>query len=172
MLHDHNILFLMTFQDEIDALASSRAADGDNSAHEGVITSLLNEMDGVQELQGVTIIAATNRPEIIVCEFLSKRRGIEKPFPQDSALMRPGRFDRALYVGPPDQAGREEILKIHIKNMAVDPDIDIVEIAKLVGSLVFTQILDQRFVYSLKAVLEQKWPLFVKKLQSSPCKET
>ena len=53
-------------QDEIDSLASSRTADGDNSAHEGVITSLLNEMDGVQELQGVTIIAATNRPEIIV----------------------------------------------------------------------------------------------------------
>ena len=63
-------------QDEIDALASSRAVDGDNSAHEGVITSLLNEMDGVQELQGVTIIAATNRPEIIVCKFASKRYGI------------------------------------------------------------------------------------------------
>lgn len=125
-------------QDEIDALASSRAADGDNSTHEGVITSLLNEMDGVQELQGVTIIAATNRPEIIVCEFPSKRRGIENLFAQDSALMRPGRFDRALYVGPPDQAGREEILKIRIKNMAVDPDIDIVEIARLVCSLVFS----------------------------------
>ena len=63
-------------QDEIDALASPRAADGDNSTHEGVITSLLNEMDGVQELQGVTIIAATNRPEIIVCKFASKRYGI------------------------------------------------------------------------------------------------
>ena len=49
--------------------------------------------------------------------------------------MRPGRFDRALYVGPPDQAGREEILKIRIKNMAVDPEIDIVEIARLVVSL-------------------------------------
>ncbi|KAF8340801.1 AAA family ATPase [Amanita rubescens] len=102
------------FFDEIDSLASSRTADGDNSAHEGVITSLLNEMDGVQELQGVTIIAATNRPEII-----------------DSALMRPGRFDRALYVGPPDQAGREEILRIRMINMAVDPNIDIAEIARL-----------------------------------------
>ena len=60
-------------QDEIDSLASSRTADGDNSAHEGVITSLLNEMDGVQELQGVTIIAATNRPEIIVRLSPSKR---------------------------------------------------------------------------------------------------
>jgi AAA family ATPase len=56
--------------------------------------------------------------------------------------MRPGRFDRALYVGPPDQAGREEILKIRIKNMAVDPNINIVEIARLVGSLIVTQILD------------------------------
>ncbi|KAF8621307.1 hypothetical protein AX15_007904 [Amanita polypyramis BW_CC] len=102
------------FFDEIDALATSRAADSDSSTHEGVITSLLNEMDGVQELQGVTIIAATNRPEAI-----------------DSALMRPGRFDRTLYVGPPDQAGREEILKIRTRAMMVDPEINVTEIAQL-----------------------------------------
>ena len=54
-------------QDEIDALASSRGSDGDTaSSHEGVLTSLLNEMDGVQELLGVTIIGATNRPDAIV----------------------------------------------------------------------------------------------------------
>lgn len=104
------------FFDEIDALATTRMADNDGStsSHEGVITSLLNEMDGVQELQGVTIIAATNRPETI-----------------DSALMRPGRFDYVLYVGPPDQAGREEILRIRIRKMIVDPNIDIVEIARV-----------------------------------------
>ncbi|PFH51085.1 hypothetical protein AMATHDRAFT_143374 [Amanita thiersii Skay4041] len=106
------------FFDEIDALATSRTSDnesgGSSSSHEGVLTSLLNEMDGVQELQGVVVIAATNRPEAI-----------------DSALMRPGRFDRALYVGPPDQAGREEILKIRMKEMSVDPAIDVQEIARL-----------------------------------------
>lgn len=61
------------FKDEIDALATSRSfSEGDASAsasHDGVLTSLLNEMDGVQELVGVTVIAATNRPEVIVSEF-------------------------------------------------------------------------------------------------------
>ncbi|KAF9490589.1 AAA family ATPase [Pleurotus eryngii] len=103
------------FFDEIDALASSRGTDGDTaSSHEGVLTSLLNEMDGVQELLGVTIIGATNRPDAI-----------------DSALMRPGRLDRILYVGPPDQSGREEILRIHTRKMAIDPDTDFVELAAL-----------------------------------------
>ncbi|TFK38925.1 P-loop containing nucleoside triphosphate hydrolase protein [Crucibulum laeve] len=104
------------FFDEIDALASSRSSsDGDTaSSHEGVLTSLLNEMDGVQELLGVTIVAATNRPDAI-----------------DSALMRPGRLDRILYVGPPDQAGREEILRIRMRGMAVEPNIDIINIARL-----------------------------------------
>ncbi|TCD65859.1 AAA+-type ATPase [Steccherinum ochraceum] len=75
---------------------------------------LLNEMDGVQELLGVTVVAATNRPDVI-----------------DSALMRPGRLDRILYVGPPDQAGREEILRIRVKKMSVEPDLDISRIATL-----------------------------------------
>ncbi|KIY65496.1 AAA family ATPase [Cylindrobasidium torrendii FP15055 ss-10] len=98
------------FFDEIDALATSRTAseDGAGSSHEGVLTSLLNEMDGVQELVGVTIIAATNRPESM-----------------DSALMRPGRLDRILYVGPPDVAGRKEILRIRTNAMRVDPELDL-----------------------------------------------
>ncbi|EPS95567.1 hypothetical protein FOMPIDRAFT_1043545 [Fomitopsis schrenkii] len=98
----------LIFFDEIDALATSRtASDTPGGAHEGVLTSLLNEMDGVQELVGVTIVAATNRPEAI-----------------DSALMRPGRLDRILYVGPPDAAGREEILRIRTAGMAVEPGLD------------------------------------------------
>lgn len=62
------MLSLSSIQDEIDALASSRStSDGDtSSSHEGVLTSLLNEMDGVQELLGVTVVAATNRPDVIV----------------------------------------------------------------------------------------------------------
>ncbi|KAJ7254363.1 AAA family ATPase [Mycena haematopus] len=106
----------IVFFDEIDALATSRTSSDteSGSSHEGVLTSLLNEMDGVQELRGVTVLAATNRPDAI-----------------DSALMRPGRLDRILYVGPPDQEGREEILIIRMKNMNVAPDVDIVEIARM-----------------------------------------
>ncbi|EIW81549.1 AAA-domain-containing protein [Coniophora puteana RWD-64-598 SS2] len=105
------------FFDEIDALGTSRTSGGGGgggAAHEGVLTSLLNEMDGVQELVGVTIIAATNRPDVI-----------------DSALMRPGRLDRILYVGPPDLAGREEILRIRTGGMSVQPGLDVAEIAKM-----------------------------------------
>jgi AAA family ATPase len=103
------------FFDEIDALGTSRSSDSNTgTAHEGVLTSLLNEMDGVQELVGVTIIAATNRPDVI-----------------DSALMRPGRLDRILYVGPPDQDGREEILKIRTRKMSIEPDLDLHAIAAM-----------------------------------------
>ncbi|KAG1810902.1 P-loop containing nucleoside triphosphate hydrolase protein [Suillus subaureus] len=101
------------FFDEIDALGTSRSSDSDTgTAHEGVLTSLLNEMDGVQELVGVTIIAATNRPD-------------------DSALMRPGRLDRILYVGPPDHDGRKEILKIRTRRMSVESDLDLHTIAAM-----------------------------------------
>ncbi|THU88442.1 AAA family ATPase [Dendrothele bispora CBS 962.96] len=104
------------FFDEIDALATSRmSSDSDvGSSHEGVLTSLLNEMDGVQELVGVTVVAATNRPDAI-----------------DPALMRSGRLDRILYVGPPDQEGREEILRIRMRSMKVEDGIDVPKIASL-----------------------------------------
>ncbi|KAG6917166.1 hypothetical protein DXG01_003602 [Tephrocybe rancida] len=107
------------FFDEIDALAASRSTDGDSgNSHEGVLTSLLNEMDGVQELLGVTVVAATNRPETI-----------------DSALMRPGRLDRILYVGPPDHSARIEIFKIRMRSMTVEPDINLELLAQLASVL-------------------------------------
>ncbi|KAK7461902.1 AAA+-type ATPase [Stygiomarasmius scandens] len=107
------------FFDEIDALATSRMSEsnsdsGSGSSHEGVLTSLLNEMDGVQELVGVTVVAATNRPEAI-----------------DPALMRSGRLDRILYVGPPDQQGREEILRIRMRGMKVEEGVDVRRIAEV-----------------------------------------
>ncbi|EIW59744.1 AAA family ATPase [Trametes versicolor FP-101664 SS1] len=103
------------FFDEIDALAGSRtSSDGGGGAQEGVLTSLLNEMDGVQELVGVTIVAATNRPDVI-----------------DSALMRPGRLDRILYVGPPDLEGRVEILRIRTQKMSVEEGLDLEQIARM-----------------------------------------
>ncbi|KAF9005294.1 AAA-domain-containing protein, partial [Hymenopellis radicata] len=106
----------IVFFDEIDALATSRTSSESNtgSSHEGVLTSLLNEMDGVQELLGVTIVAATNRPEAI-----------------DSALMRPGRLDRILYVGPPDHDGRKEILNIRMSAMKVEDTVDVDQIAQM-----------------------------------------
>ncbi|KAG8910536.1 AAA+-type ATPase [Tulasnella sp. 417] len=102
----------IVFFDEIDALAASRDNYGDS--HDGVLTTLLNEMDGIQELVGVTIVAATNRPDSI-----------------DPALMRPGRLDRILYVGPPDLDARKEILQIKLSKMAVDPALDLNELAEL-----------------------------------------
>ncbi|KAF9651602.1 AAA family ATPase [Thelephora ganbajun] len=104
------------FFDEIDGLAVSRSStsSSNGSSNEGVLTTLLNEMDGVQESFGVTVVAATNRPEVI-----------------DPALVRPGRLDRLVYVGPPDLQGREEILRIRLSKMSVDPAIDIPGIALL-----------------------------------------
>ncbi|KAF9517268.1 hypothetical protein BS47DRAFT_1314561 [Hydnum rufescens UP504] len=99
------------FFDEIDALATSRS-DGETSSHQGVLTTLLTEMDGIQDLVGVIVVAATNRPDVL-----------------DPAMMRPGRLDRILYVGPPDLESRREILRIRTSKMAVDPDLSIEDLA-------------------------------------------
>ncbi|EKM55671.1 uncharacterized protein PHACADRAFT_93933, partial [Phanerochaete carnosa HHB-10118-sp] len=101
------------FFDEVDALGSSRTGS-DSNAHEGVLTSLLNEIDGVEELVGVTVVAATNRPDVL-----------------DSALMRPGRLDRQIFVGPPDFQGRVEILRIRTQKMSVEPELDVGQISRM-----------------------------------------
>lgn len=82
------------FFDEIDAISRSRDEEGGSSVHSTVLTTLLNEIDGVEELNGVVIVAATNRPDEI-----------------DSALLRPGRLDRHIYVSPPDYEARLQIIK-------------------------------------------------------------
>ncbi len=102
------------FFDEIDAIASSRGADiGGNKAGDKVVNQLLTEMDGLEELSDVVIMAATNRPELI-----------------DPALLRPGRFDRAILINVPDEKAREEILKVHTQNMPLDSKIDLKKLAK------------------------------------------
>ncbi|WWC90625.1 uncharacterized protein L201_005561 [Kwoniella dendrophila CBS 6074] len=101
----------IVFFDEIDALGSERSDDHTAS---GVLTSLLNEMDGIEELSGVTVVAATNRPDVL-----------------DSALMRPGRLDRILYVGVPDLATRKDIFRIRLATMAVEPGVDVEELARI-----------------------------------------
>ncbi|WAQ89057.1 hypothetical protein PtA15_10A480 [Puccinia triticina] len=98
------------FLDEIDSIAMARGSDdqaGGTGVADRVLTSLLVEMDGIEELSGVLVLAATNRPEVI-----------------DPALMRPGRLDRILYVGPPDAHSRAEILRINFRKMSVDPSLD------------------------------------------------
>ncbi|KAF8984478.1 Spermatoproteinsis associated protein 5 [Entomortierella lignicola] len=104
-------------EDEIDALTVKRGSgdDGGSSVADRVLSQLLNELDGIEPLVNVTVVAATNRPDIM-----------------DPALMRPGRIDRILYVSPPDLPSRREILRlqIHTKKMACDTDVDIEQLAE------------------------------------------
>ncbi|KAJ8654321.1 hypothetical protein O0I10_010017 [Lichtheimia ornata] len=104
----------IVFFDEIDALTVKRGSDGSGtSVADRVLSQLLNEMDGIEPLVNVTVVAATNRPDII-----------------DDALLRPGRIDRILYVGPPDYDSRRDIFQIQIAKMTCDKDVDIDELAQ------------------------------------------
>jgi transitional endoplasmic reticulum ATPase len=101
------------FFDEIDSLAARRGLEVGSRVTEQVLNQLLAEMDGLEELQNVTVIGATNRPDLL-----------------DPAILRPGRFDKILLIGPPSKAGRLEVFKIHTKNMPLAKDIDIDELAE------------------------------------------
>ena len=105
----------IVFIDEIDAIGKKRDVSGysGNDEREQTLNQLLNEMDGFDATEGVVLLAATNRPEIL-----------------DPALTRPGRFDRQVQVELPDLKGREDILKVHVKNIKREDDIDYEEIAK------------------------------------------
>jgi cell division protease FtsH len=109
------------FIDEIDAIGKSRAAGGvmgGNDEREQTLNQLLAEMDGFGTETPIIILAATNRPEIL-----------------DQALLRPGRFDRQVLVDKPDFEGRVKILKVHMKNVKIDDDVEIEEIARLTAGL-------------------------------------
>ncbi|MBM1172726.1 CDC48 family AAA ATPase [Microvirga arabica] len=102
------------FIDEIDSLAPVRGGGlGEPAVTERVVNTILAEMDGLEELQGVVVMAATNRPNLI-----------------DPALLRPGRFDELIYVPVPDAKGRRHILGIHTKAMPLGPDVDLDSIAE------------------------------------------
>lgn len=104
------------FIDELDALGKSRSNSvvGVHDEREQTLNALLVEMDGFDANTGIIVIAATNRPETL-----------------DSALLRPGRFDRNVLVDRPDKSGREEILKVHVKNVKLAPDVRLKEIASI-----------------------------------------
>ena len=103
------------FIDEIDAIGRRRGngMGGGNDEREQTLNQLLVEMDGFQGDEGVIVMAATNRSDVL-----------------DPALLRPGRFDRKILVGRPDVKGREAILRVHAKNKPIAPDVDLKEIAK------------------------------------------
>ncbi|MEM2192338.1 MAG: AAA family ATPase, partial [Candidatus Hadarchaeales archaeon] len=102
------------FFDEIDALVPQRGSGyGDSHVTERVISQLLTEMDGLEKLENVVVIGATNRPDLI-----------------DQALLRPGRFDRLILVPAPDEKARLEILKIHTRGMPLAKDVNLEVLAK------------------------------------------
>jgi cell division protease FtsH len=105
----------LIFIDEIDAVGRSRGhgLGGGNDEREQTLNALLVEMDGFDTTEGIIIIAATNRPDVL-----------------DPALLRPGRFDRQITVNLPDVRGREAILKVHAKNVKLDPSVDLAVIAR------------------------------------------
>ena len=102
------------FFDEIDAMATQRGDGGSSGVEDKVLCQLLNEMDGIEGRERVVIFAATNRPDIL-----------------DKALIRPGRFDRLVYIPPPDAESREDIFTIVLKGMKVEDNVDIKELSSM-----------------------------------------
>ncbi|MEM3791218.1 MAG: CDC48 family AAA ATPase [Candidatus Micrarchaeaceae archaeon] len=101
------------FIDEIDAIAHVRGDEYDTRVVERIVDTLLTEMDGLSDLKGVVVLAATNRPDII-----------------DPALLRPGRFDKVVHIPMPDFLSRLEIFKVHTKRMPLDKDVSLEELAE------------------------------------------
>ena len=98
----------IVFFDEIDAMCPTRTASFDSHVSERVVSQMLTELDGLEELKDVVVLCATNRPDMI-----------------DRALLRPGRIDRLVYVPPPNKGERAEIFKVHLKDKPLGEDIDI-----------------------------------------------
>jgi cell division protease FtsH len=110
------------FIDELDAIGRARGSgmfSGSNSEQEQTLNQILTEMDGFSSRQGVIVLAATNRPDVL-----------------DQALLRPGRFDRRVTVQPPDKLGREKILKVHTRTVPLATDVDLKDVAGATPGLV------------------------------------
>jgi len=101
------------FLDEIDSIAKRRDFYSTDDVTPRVLSIMLSEMDGMDEAEGIIVVGTTNMPDLV-----------------DPALMRPGRFDKIIYIPPPDLPSREQIIKIHLKGKYVEKDIDTKEIAR------------------------------------------
>lgn len=124
------------FIDEIDAIGKSRDNQiSSNDEREQTLNQLLSEMDGFDSSKGLVILAATNRPEVL-----------------DKALLRPGRFDRRIIVEKPDLKGREEVLKVHIKNVKTDSSVDLHEMALATSGAVGADLANMINEAALRAV--------------------
>ena len=114
----------IVFIDELDAVGGSRVSgeggfSGGNDEREQTLNQILTEMDGFDSSTGVIVIGATNRPDVL-----------------DPALLRPGRFDRRVAVSPPDRTGREQILRVHARDVPLAPDVDLGQIAATTPGMV------------------------------------
>ena len=129
------------FVDELDALGKARGFGtvGGHDEREQTLNQLLVEMDGFDPNVGVILLAATNRPEIL-----------------DPALLRPGRFDRNILVDRPDKKGREEILKVHVKNIKVSQDVDLAVLAGMTSGMVGADLANLVNEAALLAVRRKK----------------
>lgn len=108
----------VVFFDELDAIAPRRGSEGDAHVTERVISQMLTEMDGLEDLKGVVVIGATNRPDII-----------------DEALLRPGRFDRILEVPIPDKEARKQIFQVHTKRKPLDSDVNLDKMVEMTDGM-------------------------------------
>ena len=113
----------VVFFDEIDAIAAERGRDGDNGVTERVVSQLLTELDGLEKLEDVVVIATTNRPELL-----------------DDALLRSGRFDRHVQVPVPAKAARTEIFEVHTTRKPLDDDVDLTAFAERTDGFVGADI--------------------------------
>jgi transitional endoplasmic reticulum ATPase len=109
----------IVFFDELDSLAPSRSQDVGSNVSERVVNQLLTELDGLENMEDVMVIGATNRPDMI-----------------DPALIRSGRFDRLVMIGEPGVEGREQILKIHTEDVPLAPDVSLRELAEVTDGYV------------------------------------
>ena len=104
----------IVFLDELDAIAPRRGAYSGSHVTESVVNQILTSIDGLESMEGVVILGATNRPDIL-----------------DTSLLRPGRFDRLLFIDAPDYNARLEIFKIHTKDMPLSKDVSLEELSKI-----------------------------------------